>query len=248
MTTCTVVITDFSGGRQGEDKDKVTLESVDMGVTISELKQLIGNRRRELKPEKIILYMGKLLLDDQRKLQSYNKSKRAKLSLEMYDLVEIKVFVKTLQHCGSGGCVMVPMWAICCQQKFVVSIPDHETVGTLRRRTCEEIADPENYPLDKIKLSFNRRLLVDDSEEIRSLGIKEGSTVTLLVRLCYFNKKKAAEEAEKKQSQEPPAEHAEAGDTTGENQAPECPGPAENEGVSLHSNASLGEPGATPSS
>lgn len=98
MATCTLVITDYSGGRQGEDKDKMTIEGVDMGISISEVKQLISNQRPELKPEKFILYMGKILLEDQKKLQMYNKSKRAKLSLELYDLVEIKVFVKTLQR------------------------------------------------------------------------------------------------------------------------------------------------------
>lgn len=104
-----------------------------------------------------------------------------------------------------------------------------------------------SYPLDQIKLLFNRRLLVDDLEEIRSLGIKDGSTVTMLVRPCYFNKKKAAEEAEKNQSPEPPAENAGASEAAGEQQAPEGSSPGDKEGLSARSDASAGERGAASS-
>ncbi|PFH38159.1 putative ubiquitin [Besnoitia besnoiti] len=197
MAACTVVVTDYTGGRQGSGKDNLVLDDVNIAMTVGELKQKIVEQRGGLDASRVLLYMGKILMEDHKNVSTYNRSKRAKLQLELYDLLEIQVKIKTLQHFGSGGCVMVPLWAICCRQTFVVEVPDHETVGYLRRRVCEELADPEKYPLENIKIAFRRKMLMDDLEDLRSLGIKEGSTVTLFVKLCYFNKRKAAEDAAK---------------------------------------------------
>ncbi|KEP65650.1 UNVERIFIED_CONTAM: ubiquitin, putative [Hammondia hammondi] len=197
MEPCTVTVTDFTGGRQGSDRDKLVVE-VDSDITVAELKQKVIDMRPGLVASRILLYMGKVRLEDAKKLAIYNKSKRTKISLELYDILDIKVKVKTLQQCGSGGCVIMPLWAFCCRQTYVLEVPDHETVGFLRKRICEELGDNENYPLSNIRLSFERRLLADDWEELRSVGIKDGSTVTLFVKLFYFNNQKAAKDAEAK--------------------------------------------------
>ncbi|CBZ56016.1 putative ubiquitin [Neospora caninum Liverpool] len=197
MATCTVVVTDYTGGRQGADKDKLEV-AINLDITVGELKQKLIDMRPGLDASRVLLYMGKIRMDDSKKVVVYNKSKRARIALELYDIFEIKVKVKTLQHCGSGACVMMPLWAFCCRQTYVLEVPDHETVGFLRRRVCEELGDNENYPLSKIKLGFDRRLLADDLEELRSIGIKDGSTVTLFVKLFYFNTQKAAGDAEEK--------------------------------------------------
>lgn len=190
---CALAVTDYTGDREGGPSDVIHLQAVSMDLTMFEVKELICGEKKDPKftAANTLVFMGKILLEDKKKLKTYNRSHRTQLVLELHDLKHINVTVKTLQHCGSGRCVAVPLWAFCCQQRISLKIPSHETVGYLRHEIANELGDPVGHPAPKLQLYFRRSLLDNDLEDLRTAGLVDGSSVTVFVRMCFFRKKPA---------------------------------------------------------
>ncbi|CDJ49384.1 ubiquitin, putative [Eimeria brunetti] len=227
-TEVTLILSDWTKGNNGK---KLELPHIQMEATISEIKESVlqALNLTDLKPENILLFVGTLQLRDEKLLKDYNKSGRSKLSIDVYERVDINLKVKTLQHCGSGGCVCVPIWSFLCRQTIKITIGDHETVGDLKRMIAEDLDDPSRYTPENIKLTFMSSMLIDDSQVLKDAGIHNDDTINLLVDCCYWKKsRKSGNEAA---SAPPKAEEdaAEAGQDVAEAEGAEGEGAPEEE-------------------
>ncbi|CDJ30131.1 ubiquitin, putative [Eimeria mitis] len=186
-TEVTLLLSDWTKGNNGK---KLELPHIPMDATILDVKKSVleALNAADLQPEAILLFIGTLQLRDEKLLKDYNKSGRSKLSIDVYERVDMNLKVKTLQHCGSGGCVCIPIWSFLCRQTIKITIGDHETVGDLKRRIAEELDDPNRYKQDNIKLTFMSNMLFDDSQVLKDAGIHNDDTINLLVDCCYWKK------------------------------------------------------------
>ncbi|CDJ43026.1 ubiquitin, putative [Eimeria tenella] len=206
-TEVTLVLSDWTKGNNGK---KFELPHIQMTSPIVEVKKSVIQAldASDLKPESILLFIGSLVLRDDKLLKDYNKSGRSKLSVDVYERVDLNLKVKTLQNCGAGACVCIPIWSFLCRQTINVTIASHETVGDLKQRVAEELDDPDRYSADKIRLTFNNNMLFDDSQVLKDVGMKNNSTVTILVDCCYWAKPR--KQANKPAGDAPPKEEKEA--------------------------------------
>ncbi|KAL8424594.1 hypothetical protein Efla_003710 [Eimeria flavescens] len=181
----TLAITDWTAGSDGK---KIEISHISMNLSIVEVKKAIlqGLEKRDVHPDAILLFMGSMCLEDEKLLKDYNRSHRSKLSLDVRERSDLNLRIKTLQHGGAGGCACVPLWAYFCRQTILIDIPDHRTVGDLKKRVAEELNDPQRYTADKIKLVFCRDMLFDDSKTLKEIGLQKDSTLTLFVDCCYW--------------------------------------------------------------
>ncbi|OEH76658.1 uncharacterized protein LOC34623089 [Cyclospora cayetanensis] len=183
----TLVLSDWTKDKNG---DKHELPGVSMESTILNIKKLVlkelsmGSRE----PESILLYMGTVHLENEKLLKEFNKSNRSKLSVNVYDRVDLNLRVKTLQHCGSGGCVCVPLWSFLCRQTINIKISDYKSVRDLKELIADELNDPDRYTAANIKLTFSGSMLFDDSQSLKDVGLKNNSTLTLFVDCLYWKK------------------------------------------------------------
>ncbi|CDI77358.1 ubiquitin, putative [Eimeria acervulina] len=186
-TEVTLILSDWTRGSNGK---KLELPHIPMDAVISDIKKSVLEAldASDLQPETILLFVGTLQLRDDKLLRDYNKSGRSKLSIDVYERVDMNLKVKTLQHCGSGGCVCIPVWSFLCRQTIKITIGDHETVGDLRTKIAEELDDPNRYKPENIKLTFMSNMLFDDSQTLRDAGIHNDDTINLLVDCCYWKK------------------------------------------------------------
>ncbi|KAL8446020.1 hypothetical protein Emag_004872 [Eimeria magna] len=187
----TLVLSDWTKGNDGK---KFDLPHIPMNSTIIEVKKSIlqAMDAADTTPDSILLFMGNVHLEDHKLLKDYNKSNRSKLNVDVRDRFDLNLRIKTLQHAGAGGCVCVPLWSYLCRQTIHISIPDHMTVGDLKKRIAEELDDPNRYTAQNIKLTFRRDMLFDDEKTLKEIGLQKDSTLTLLVDCCYWAKARTA--------------------------------------------------------
>lgn len=95
-TEVTLVLSDWTKGNNGK---KFELPHIQMTSPIIEVKKSVIQAldASDLKPESILLFIGSLVLRDDKLLKDYNKSGRSKLSVDVYERVDLNLKVKTLQ-------------------------------------------------------------------------------------------------------------------------------------------------------
>lgn len=95
-TEVTLVLSDWTKGNNGK---KFELPHIQMTSPIVEVKKSVIQAldASDLKPESILLFIGSLVLRDDKLLKDYNKSGRSKLSVDVYERVDLNLKVKTLQ-------------------------------------------------------------------------------------------------------------------------------------------------------
>ncbi|CDI74608.1 ubiquitin, putative [Eimeria praecox] len=235
-TEVTLILSDWTKGNNGK---KLELPHVSMDATILDVKKSVleALEAPDLQPETILLLVGTLELRNEKLLKDYNRSGRSKLSIDVYERVDMHLKVKTLQHCGSGGCVCVPIWSFLCRQTIKITIGDHETVGDLKTKIAEDLDDPNRYKPENIKLTFMSNMLFDDSQVLKDAGIHDGDTINLLVDCCYWkNSRKSGNEA----AASAPAKAEEAADDVAKAQ-----GDAEEAGAE-HGEGAVGDQAESP--
>lgn len=96
-TEVTLILSDWTRGNNGK---KLELPHIPMEATMLEVKKSVleGLDAADMQPETILLFAGTLQLLDGKLLKDYNKSGRTKLSLDVYERVDMNLKVKTLQR------------------------------------------------------------------------------------------------------------------------------------------------------
>lgn len=164
------------------------LEDVSSVMLIDDLKKNIISRYvKHLKPEEILLYLGSTRMEENRSLAFYNKSKRTKFGIDCFRHETFKIKVKALQVCKLGAnCVCIPLWALCCRQTFAIELENFQTIGDLKKAMVDRVNDPKKLTMDTIDLRKGSDVLDNPLTELKDLGFKNGTTVDLLVKPCWF--------------------------------------------------------------
>lgn len=96
-TEVTLILSDWTKGNNGK---KLELPHVSMDATILDVKKSVleALEAPDLQPETILLLVGTLELRNEKLLKDYNRSGRSKLSIDVYERVDMHLKVKTLQR------------------------------------------------------------------------------------------------------------------------------------------------------
>ena len=96
-TEVTLILSDWTRGSNGK---KLELPHIPMDAAMSDIKKSVLEAldASDLQPETILLFVGTLQLRDEKLLRDYNKSGRSKLSIDVYERVDMNLKVKTLQR------------------------------------------------------------------------------------------------------------------------------------------------------
>lgn len=195
----TVNVSDLRPNYEGQ---KYTLDVVNSSITVQELKVMVAKKAKGAAAENMLLTCGRKLMDDAKAVDTYNKSKRTKITVEMFLREDCKVHCKTLQACKTGGFVCVPLWGCCCRQTITVVVATHQTVKELKKAIMSEVGEDNRVKYENLQLIIGNKSLDNDNAPLSDYNIKDGSIVTMFVPCCWFKKtiaKKTAGDNESEQ-------------------------------------------------
>lgn len=97
VSEVTLVLSDWTRGSNGK---KYELPHISMNSTITEVKKSVlqALTLADEQPDSILLFIGSLHLENEKLLREYNRSNRSKLSVDVYERVDLNLRVKTLQR------------------------------------------------------------------------------------------------------------------------------------------------------
>lgn len=166
------------------------VDKISNDMTISEIIERIKSIKNYSHPSSsLVLYFARVECKHDAKLSFYNKSNRKMIKLELYLANEIRIYVKTLQSCGSGNSRCIPLWAFCCKQTIMITIQDTCEVRTLKQRIYDITDESVSIPVENIVLLYkgaplNNFLTLKESELV------DGCRVDFFVPLCYVHRRK----------------------------------------------------------
>ncbi|BAM40125.1 uncharacterized protein TOT_020000388 [Theileria orientalis strain Shintoku] len=171
---------------------KNNLDNKDTKTKIKKVKRK-NSVKSEMTAESLILYLGAIILDDEKSIEDYNGSDLPELSLSLYSRVDIKVVVTTLKGIRCFGINYTPIFSFIFKKKIAFKMIDQQTVLEIKKKILSQYQfsnkKGETIKIEDLNLIHDGYELSDNLCQINEMNFKDDMKITLIVPYGYAMKK-----------------------------------------------------------
>ncbi|UKJ90370.1 hypothetical protein MACJ_001303 [Theileria orientalis] len=149
--------------------------------------------KSELTADSLILYLGAIILEDDKSIEDYNGSDLPELSLSLYARVDIRVVVTTLKGIKCLGLNYTPIFSFIFKKKIVFKMIDQQTVLEIKKQLLSQYQfsnkKGDTIKIEDLNLIHDGYELSDNLCQINEMNFKDEMKITLIVPYGYRMKK-----------------------------------------------------------